>query len=482
MFSPHTVSECPVWSGSNPVRAWELLRHWSPLLSLLFLIDLVRFELDLSLLVDIVMEVIMFCTFITTVALVMYSYARTKRRFSEDLARDGDDGISPENAQVFLSRLKRSMLGSSSAAILVVVVLFTLVFVYNIIGEYAFLVFGAFIALIVGGYYYQIHKLNGLEELDRGRFDFVYAYTERICQRYDLRMPRLVVFDNPNVNAFTTSFMGRRSVIAITDGMLDLHETGRLTDEQLVSITGHEFGHIMNNDATINTLLTPMISFIQGVLLVLRFIALGIYRVMVATVKVGTSSLIGFGIAVGVGLLLLLLLIIVGVYLVIFFLVVYAVGLCWNAFKRQQEYSADLFAALTQRTPVHIVTGLMELTRHEGLKGLAMTILEEDIKGRADSGQFSQMSRSEVEDHIDKMVEDFDIEAYVKDHPDSIGSMRDPDARHLLERRDMDPFNDGDLRDFADFEYTLKERMGEFVYAHPLSGKRVRGVASVAFD
>ena len=279
------------------------------------------------------------------------------------------------------------MLGSSSAAILVVVVLFfsiifTLVFVYIIIGEYAFVVFGAFIALIVGGYYYQSHKLNGLEELDRGKYDFVYGYADRICERYDIRMPRLVEFDSPNVNAFTTSFMGRRSVIALTDGMLDLHERGRLTDEQLVSITGHEFGHIVNSDATINTLLTPMISFIQGVLLVLKFIALAIYRVMVATVKVGTSSLMGAGIAIGICLLLLWLLILVGVYLVIFFLVVYAVGLCWNAFKRQQEYSADLFAALTQRTPLHIGTGLMELTRHEGLKGLAR-VGDRQIMGQA---------------------------------------------------------------------------------------------------
>jgi Zn-dependent protease with chaperone function len=203
---------------------------------------------------------------------------------------------------------------------------------------------------------------------------------------------------------------------------------------------------------------------------------------MVATVRVGTSSLLGLAVALGVGLLLVLLLILVGVYLVIFFLVVYAVGLCWNAFKRQQEYSADLFAALTQRTSRHIGMGLLELTRQSGLNCIRASVLEEEIEQRVAAGQFAHMSRAEVEERIDGMVEDFDVEQHVRDHPGAVGSLRELDARHLLERRGLDPFTDEDLAEFATFRYTLGERTREFLYSHPLSGKRVSGVADVSFD
>ena len=55
------------------MRPWERSRRWSPLLSLLFLIDMGRFELEVNSLVDIAMEIIILGTFIATVALVIYS-------------------------------------------------------------------------------------------------------------------------------------------------------------------------------------------------------------------------------------------------------------------------------------------------------------------------------------------------------------------------------------------------------------------------
>ena len=166
--------------------------------------------------------------------------------------------------------------------------------------------------------------------------------------------------ESPDINAYTTSVFGSASVVVITKGLLDRVESGRFSENQLQSIVGHELGHIVNNDATITTLLNPIMMFVLMVKGFLELIVKGILFVIIASGKYGIRGVLRFILAIILILFLVWILLYVGIAYVIFYLIALVIVLAGTWVSRQKEYAADLFGTATSLGTLRLIEGMRQ--------------------------------------------------------------------------------------------------------------------------
>ncbi len=70
-----------------------------------------------------------------------------------------------------------------------------------------------------------------------------------------LPMPEVGIYDSPEVNAFATGPSKKRSLVAVSSGLL-----GRMRPEEVEGVLGHEIAHIANGDMVTMTLLQGVVN------------------------------------------------------------------------------------------------------------------------------------------------------------------------------------------------------------------------------
>lgn len=82
--------------------------------------------------------------------------------------------------------------------------------------------------------------------------DMVYG----LAKKADLPvMPEVGIYQSPEVNAFATGPSRRRSLVAISSGLLQ-----RMNEEQVQAVVGHEVSHVANGDMVTMTLLQGVVN------------------------------------------------------------------------------------------------------------------------------------------------------------------------------------------------------------------------------
>lgn len=84
--------------------------------------------------------------------------------------------------------------------------------------------------------------------------DWLHATVGNLARQANLPMPELGIYDSPEVNAFATGPSKRRSLVAVSSGLLR-----RMRRDEIEGVLAHEIAHIANGDMVTMTLL-------QGVL------------------------------------------------------------------------------------------------------------------------------------------------------------------------------------------------------------------------
>ncbi len=84
--------------------------------------------------------------------------------------------------------------------------------------------------------------------------DWLYETVERLSRQAGLPMPEVGFYESPEVNAFATGPSRRRSLVAVSTGLLR-----GMRREEVEGVLGHELAHVANGDMVTMTLL-------QGVL------------------------------------------------------------------------------------------------------------------------------------------------------------------------------------------------------------------------
>jgi heat shock protein HtpX len=95
-----------------------------------------------------------------------------------------------------------------------------------------------------------IEGRTGQQELD-----WLYASIERLTRQSNLPMPQVGVYDSPEVNAFATGPSKRRSLVAVSTGLLR-----SMRPNEVEGVLAHEVAHIANGDMVTMTLLQGVIN------------------------------------------------------------------------------------------------------------------------------------------------------------------------------------------------------------------------------
>jgi heat shock protein HtpX len=102
-------------------------------------------------------------------------------------------------------------------------------------------------------------RATGIQLVDgrtgRQELDSLYATVERLTRQSNLPIPEVGVYDSPEVNAFATGPSKRRSLVAVSTGLLRAFRPN-----EIEGVLAHEVAHIANGDMVTMTLLQGVIN------------------------------------------------------------------------------------------------------------------------------------------------------------------------------------------------------------------------------
>ena len=150
--------------------------------------------------------------------------------------------------EMSLIRLHMSMIGTLA----LMIGLSTLFFIVllSIIGMPSLLSVGILVILLNIAQWlfapYLIGRLYRVKEVDRNRDPELYNMIERLANRADIKMPKVMLanINLPNAFAYGSPIAGSR--VAVTSGLLK-----ELEKEEVEAVVGHELGHLKHRDVQI---------------------------------------------------------------------------------------------------------------------------------------------------------------------------------------------------------------------------------------
>ncbi len=116
---------------------------------------------------------------------------------------------------------------------------------------------GAFISLQMSRWIAK--RAMGIQLID-GRtgneaLDWLYNTVSQQAQQANLPVPEIGVYESEEVNAFATGPSKKRSLVAVSTGLLR-----KMERREVAAVTGHEIGHIANGDMVTMTLIQGVIN------------------------------------------------------------------------------------------------------------------------------------------------------------------------------------------------------------------------------
>jgi len=98
-----------------------------------------------------------------------------------------------------------------------------------------------------------VHLIDGRS--GEPTLDALYNTIGNLAQQAGLPMPEVGVYDSPEVNAFATGPSKKRSLVAVSTGLLR-----KMDRREVEGVLGHEIAHIANGDMVTMTLLQGIIN------------------------------------------------------------------------------------------------------------------------------------------------------------------------------------------------------------------------------
>ena len=134
---------------------------------------------------------------------------------------------------------------------------------------------GAFISLLisrmVAKWAMGIKLVNG--QTGNEQLDWLHSTVENLARQANLPMPEVGIYDSPEVNAFATGPSKKRSLVAVSTGLLQT-----MSRQEASAVLGHELGHIANGDMVTMTLIQGVVN--AFVMFFARIIAFAVRQVV----------------------------------------------------------------------------------------------------------------------------------------------------------------------------------------------------------
>jgi len=132
---------------------------------------------------------------------------------------------------------------------------------------------GAFISLLISRW--TAKRALGVQLVSgrtgNSQADWLYQTVERLTQQANLPMPEVGIYDSPEVNAFATGPSKKKSLVAVSSGLMR-----SMRPDEVEGVLGHEVTHIANGDMVTMVLLQGVMN--AFVIFFSRVIAYAIVR------------------------------------------------------------------------------------------------------------------------------------------------------------------------------------------------------------
>jgi len=112
---------------------------------------------------------------------------------------------------------------------------------------------GAFISLALSRFIAK--KSMGVQVINTNPNHPLVIMVDILRQRAGLPMPEVGIYDSPEMNAFATGPTKKRSLIAVSSGLLN-----RMSKDELEGVLSHEISHIANGDMVTMTLIAGVVN------------------------------------------------------------------------------------------------------------------------------------------------------------------------------------------------------------------------------
>ena len=189
--------------------------------------------------------------------------------------------------------------------------------------------------------YFFAHKIvlfmYRAKEADKTRYKGLYRDVKQVSELANLPMPKVYIVPTKTPNAFATGRNPKHSVVAVTEGILEL-----LSERELKGVIAHELSHIKNRDILIGTIAAVIAGAISYIAFMARW----------AAIFGGGDRDRGGGNIIGLLLL--------GIITPIIALIIQL------AISRSREYLADNTGAKLIKDPDALASALIKL--HDGVK------------------------------------------------------------------------------------------------------------------
>jgi heat shock protein HtpX len=116
---------------------------------------------------------------------------------------------------------------------------------------------GAFISLQMSRFMAKmamgVQLVNG--RTGQPELDWLYRSVEQLARKAGLEMPEVGIYDSAEVNAFATGPSKKRSLVAVSSGLLR-----SMRHEEVEGVLAHEISHIQNGDMVTMTLIQGVVN------------------------------------------------------------------------------------------------------------------------------------------------------------------------------------------------------------------------------
>ena len=183
--------------------------------------------------------------------------------------------------------------------------------------------------------------MYGAKEASKTKYHKLYELVKEVSRKASLPMPKVYIINDKSPNAFATGRNPSHSVVAFTQGILEL-----LDEHELKGVIAHEMAHIKNRDMLISTMAAVIAGAISYIAFMARFAAI-----------FGGSRDNGRG----MNIIELLVLVILAPLIALIIRL---------AISRSREFLADETGAKTIKDPISLANALTKL--NSGAKAIPM--------------------------------------------------------------------------------------------------------------
>jgi heat shock protein HtpX len=139
---------------------------------------------------------------------------------------------------------------------------------------------GAFISLAMSKFIAK--HAYGVQIIDPNSGHPLVALVSRLCMQANLPMPEVGIYDSPEMNAFATGPTRKRSLVAVSTGLLN-----NMNSAEVEGVLAHEISHIANGDMITMTLIAGIVNSFAMFLsrVISYFVSLGVREEMAYLVR-----------------------------------------------------------------------------------------------------------------------------------------------------------------------------------------------------